>query len=170
MTAATGTRAAEPRAAQIEVLPSGGCEQEGILRDGRADSALMHKPFNSLSGFDSEELMTEGQIAVLPARHLLAARRTLTVADVSDIPIVPSPGGPATARTPPGPGPEIHGPRLAVDRACRRPLTDAPPVVTHLAWSAHSRSPPSSDNPYRHTAVTAHASEGEVVRARTGRR
>lgn len=73
--------AAEPDAADVEVLPSGTCEQEGMLRDGRADVALMHAPFNSLAGFDSEELMTEGQIAVLPAGHPLAARRTLSVAD-----------------------------------------------------------------------------------------
>ncbi len=59
--------AAEPGAAAIEVLPSGTCEQEGMLRDGRADVALMHTPFNSLTGFDSVELMTEGQVAILPA-------------------------------------------------------------------------------------------------------
>lgn len=42
--------AAEPDAAEIEVLPCGMCEQEGILRDGRADVALMHAPFNSSPG------------------------------------------------------------------------------------------------------------------------
>jgi hypothetical protein len=41
---------AEPGAAEIEVLPSGRCEQEEMLRDGRADVALMHAPFNSLAG------------------------------------------------------------------------------------------------------------------------
>ncbi|HEY3481388.1 MAG TPA: LysR family transcriptional regulator, partial [Streptomyces sp.] len=51
--------AAEPDAAEIEVLPSGMCEQEEMLRDGRADVALMHTPYNSLAGFDSEELLTE---------------------------------------------------------------------------------------------------------------
>jgi hypothetical protein len=46
--------AAGPDAAEVEALPSGTCEQEETLRDGRADVALMHAPFNSLAGFDSE--------------------------------------------------------------------------------------------------------------------
>ncbi|MFF3659523.1 LysR family transcriptional regulator [Streptomyces olivochromogenes] len=153
--------AAEPDAAEIEVLPCGMCEQEGMLRDGRADVALMHAPFNSLAGFDSEELMTEGQIAVLPAGHPLAARRTLSLADVSDVPDLPRARWPRHGTYPPGPGPEIHnqtqlaqlialGRTMAVFPDSARawlwtehtavPLTDAPPVVTHIAWPAHSRS------------------------------
>ncbi|MEU5094978.1 LysR family transcriptional regulator [Streptomyces sp. NPDC020996] len=153
--------AAEPDAAEIEVLPSGTCEQEEMLRDGRADVALMHKPFNSLAGFDSEELMTEGQIAVLPAGHPLATRTTLSLADVSDIPGLPLARWPRRGSYPPGPGPEIHdqtqlaqlialGRTVAVYPDSARawlwaehtavPLTDAPPVVTHIAWPAHSRS------------------------------
>ncbi|GGX69963.1 LysR family transcriptional regulator [Streptomyces minutiscleroticus] len=153
--------AAEPDAAEIEVLPSGTCEQEEMLRDGRADAALMHKPFNSLAGFDSEELMTEGQIAVLPAGHPLAAHRTLSLADVSNIPGLPLARWARNGIYPPGPGPEIHdqtqlaqlialGRTVAVFPDSARtwlwaehtavPLTDAPPVVTHIAWPAHSRS------------------------------
>ncbi|SCD97754.1 LysR substrate binding domain-containing protein [Streptomyces sp. BpilaLS-43] len=60
-----------------------------MLRDGRADVALMHAPFNSLTGFDSEELMTEGQIAVLPAGHPLAAHGSLSPADVVSVPTAP---------------------------------------------------------------------------------
>lgn len=153
--------AAEPDAAEIEVLPCGMCEQEGLLRDGRADVALMHAPFNSLAGFDSEELLTEGQIAVLPAGHPLAARRTLSLADISDVPDLPLARWPSHGTYPPGPGPEIHdqtqlaqlialGRTVAVLPDSARawlwadhtavPLTDAPPVVTHIAWPAHSRS------------------------------
>lgn len=153
--------AAEPDAAEIEVLPSGNCEQEEMLRDGRADVALMHKPFNSLAGFDSEELMTEGQIAILPAGHPLAAHKTLSLADVSDIPDLPLARWSRHGTYPPGPGPEIHdqtqlaqlialGRTVAVFPDSARawlwaehtavPLTDAPPVVTHIAWPAHSRS------------------------------
>ncbi|MFF4505383.1 LysR family transcriptional regulator [Streptomyces sp. NPDC001401] len=153
--------AAEPDAAEIEVLPCGFCEQEELLRDGRADVALMHAPFNSLAGFDSEVLMTEGQIAVLPAGHPLAARRTLSLADVSDIPDLPLARWPRHGTYPPGPGPEIRdqtqlaqlialGRTMAVFPDSARawlwaehtavPLTDAPPVVTHIAWPAHSRS------------------------------
>ena len=137
------------------------CEQEARLRDGSADAALMHAPFNSLAGFDSEELMTEGQIAILPAGHPLAARKTLTLADISDLPDLPLARWPSHGTYPPGPGPEIHdqsqlaqlialGRTLAILPESARawlwsehaavPLTDAPPVVTHIAWPAHSRS------------------------------
>jgi DNA-binding transcriptional LysR family regulator len=153
--------AAEPDAAEVEVLPSGTCEQGDMLRDGRADAALMHTPFNSLAGFDSEELLTEGQIAILPAEHPLAARRTLSMADVVDIPDLPLARWSRDGVFPPGPGPEIHdqtqlaqlialGRTVAIFPDSARswlwaehaavPLTDAPPVVTHIAWPAHSRS------------------------------
>ena len=153
--------AAEPDAAEIEVLPCGMCEQAELLRDGRADVALMHAPFNSLAGFDSEELMTEGQIAILPAGHPLAAHRTLSLADVTDVPDLPLARWPSHGTYPPGPGPEIHnqtqlaqlialGRTMAVFADSARawlwaehtavPLTDAPAVVTHIAWPAHSRS------------------------------
>ncbi|MFF2993653.1 LysR family transcriptional regulator [Streptomyces sp. NPDC057950] len=153
--------AAEPDAAEIEVLPCGMCEQEELLRDGRADVALMHTPFNSLAGFDSEPLLAEGQIAVLPARHPLAAREALSLADVSDVPGLPIARWPRHGTYPPGPGPEVHdqtqlaqlialGRTMAVFPDSARawlwaehsavPLTDAPPVVTHIAWPPHSRS------------------------------
>ncbi|WP_106976315.1 LysR family transcriptional regulator [Streptomyces rimosus] len=153
--------AAEPDAAEIEVLPSGTCEQEEMLRDGRADVALMHTPYNSLAGFDSEQLLTEGQIAILPAGHPLAAHQTLSLADISDIPDLPLARWPRHGTYPPGPGPEIHdqaqlaqlialGRTMAVFPDSARawlwaehtavPLTDAPPIVTHIAWPPHSRS------------------------------
>ncbi|MFH8577225.1 LysR family transcriptional regulator [Streptomyces zaomyceticus] len=154
--------AAEPDSAEIEVLPCGISEQEELLRDGRADVALMHTPWNSLAGFDSEALTTEGQVAVLPAGHLLAARATLSLADVRDVPDLPLARWPTHGTYAPGPGPEIHnqtqlaqlialGRTVAVVPDSARswlwaehtavPLTDAPPVVTHIAWPAHSRSP-----------------------------
>ncbi|MFF5760451.1 LysR family transcriptional regulator [Streptomyces longwoodensis] len=153
--------AAEPGAAEVEVLPSGTCEQGEMLRDGRADVALMHAPFNSLVGFDNEELMTEGQIAILPAGHPLAARGSLTVAEVTDVPDLPLARWARDGVYPPGPGPEIRdqtqlaqlialGRTVAVFPESARawlwaehtavPLTDASPVVTHIAWPAHSRS------------------------------
>jgi DNA-binding transcriptional LysR family regulator len=153
--------AAEPEAAEVEVLPSGTCEQEEMLRDGRADVALMHTPYNSLAGFDSEELLTEGQIAILPAGHPLAARKSLSLADVIDIPDLPLARWSRNGAYPPGPGPEVHdltqlvqlialGRTVAVfpesagfwlwAEHTAVPLTDAPMVVTHIVWPAHSRS------------------------------
>jgi DNA-binding transcriptional LysR family regulator len=133
-----------------------------MLRDGRADVALMQRPFDDLTGFDTEDLRTEQQVAILPAEHPLAARPALTMAEISAV------GGLPVARWPrpdggyePGPGPEIHelsqlaqlialGQTSAVLCASSRswlwsahravPLTDAPHVTTVLAWPAHSRS------------------------------
>ncbi|WP_329343436.1 LysR family transcriptional regulator [Streptomyces sp. NBC_00663] len=153
--------AVEPDSAEIEVLPCGLCEQEELLRDGRADVALMHTPWNSLAGFDSEALTTEGQIAVLPAGHPLATHKTLTLAEVRDLPDLPLARWPTRGVYAPGPGPEIHnqtqlaqlialGRTVAVVPDSARswlwaehtavPLTDAPSVVTHIVWPAHSRS------------------------------
>jgi len=154
--------AAEPDAAEIEVLLCGMGDQARMLRDGRADVALMQRPFDALAGFDTEDLLTEQQVAVLPAGHRLAARASLTMADISDVPDLP------IARWPrhdgsyePGPGPEIHdqtqlaqlialGHTAAVICASSRswlwsahaavPLIDAPHVTTVLAWPAHTRS------------------------------
>nr|WP_202524197.1 LysR family transcriptional regulator [Kitasatospora sp. SID7827] len=153
--------AAEPGAAEVEVLAGGFDEQERMLRDGRADAALLIVPFHSLAGFDSEELLTEGRMAVLPAGHPLAARTALTTAETADVPGLPLARWPRHGAYPPGPGPEVRdhtqlaqlialGRTMAVVPESARawlwhehatvPLTDAPPVTTHLAWPPHSRS------------------------------
>jgi DNA-binding transcriptional LysR family regulator len=153
---------AQPGAAEVDVLQCRMSDQEARLRDGSADVALMHVPFNSLAGFDSEELMSEGQLAVLPAGHPLATRETLSMADISDLPDLPPARWPRHGVYPPGPGPEIQdqtqlaqlvalGRTVGVVPESARawlwsehaaiPLTDAPRVVTHIAWPTHSRSP-----------------------------
>ncbi|MDG4831580.1 LysR family transcriptional regulator [Solwaraspora sp. WMMD1047] len=154
--------AAEQDAAEIEVLLCGMGDQARMLRDGRADVALMQRPFDALAGFDTEDLLTEQQVAILPAGHPLAARDALTMADISglpDLPVARWPGQDGSYE--PGPGPEIHdlsqlaqlialGRTSAVLCASSRswlwnahaavPLTDAPHVTTVLAWPPHSRS------------------------------
>lgn len=154
--------AAEPDAADIEVLLCGMGDQARMLRDGRADVALMQRPFHDLAGFDTEDLLTEEQVAILPAGHPLAARTSLTMADISDLADLPVARWPCRdGAYPPGPGPEIHdqsqlaqlialGHTVAVTCASARswlwsahvavPLTGASPVTTVLAWPAHSRS------------------------------
>jgi DNA-binding transcriptional LysR family regulator len=47
-------------------------ERSAMLRDGRADIALMHRPPNDLAGLDSEDLLAERPVVLLPARHPLA--------------------------------------------------------------------------------------------------
>lgn len=155
--------AAEPGADEIEVVLCGLGDQARMLRDGRADVALMQRPFDALAGFDTEDLLTEQQVAILPAGHPLAARTSLTMAEVTDLPGLPVARWPGPDGTyEPGPGPEIHdqsqlaqlialGHTMAVLCASSRtwlwdahaavPLTDSPLVSTVLAWPAHSRSP-----------------------------
>jgi DNA-binding transcriptional LysR family regulator len=154
--------AAEPGAVPVDVLLCGVGQQEGVLRDGRADVGLLHLPFDSAAGFDVEELTTEGQLAILPAGHPLAARRTLSMADVAAIPGLPMARWPGRdGGYPDGPGPEVrdHAQLLqliALGRAaavlpesCRHllgpdlttvPVPDAPRVTTVIAWPPHSRS------------------------------
>ncbi|MFC4628685.1 LysR family transcriptional regulator [Promicromonospora alba] len=157
------TAASQPGAPPVEVLLCEVGEQAGLLRDGSADVALMHRPVDDLAGFDTEDLSTEGQVAIVPARHPLAARAHLTLADVSVVPNLPIARWPRLDGTyPDGPGPEVHtqsqlaqlvalGKTLLVIPASSRawqwpehvavPVVDAPEITTVLAWPAGSRSP-----------------------------
>jgi DNA-binding transcriptional LysR family regulator len=153
----------EPGAAPIEILLCEVGEQAGLLRDGRADVALMHRPFDDFAGFDTEDLYVESQIALLPASHPLASRDRLTMAEVSDVPDLPIARWPRLDGSyPDGPGPEVHtqsqlaqlvslGLTLLVIPASSRawqwpdhvavPVVDAPEVTTVIAWPPGSHSP-----------------------------
>jgi DNA-binding transcriptional LysR family regulator len=154
--------AAEPDAAPVEVLLCGPGEQEPLLRNGRADVALLHRPFDSTAGLDIEELSTEGQVAVLPAGHPLSGRAQLRLADVSAVPDLPLPRWPRSDGTyPDGLGPQVRsheqlyqliglGRTMAVlpesvqlqlrDGHAVVPLVDAPVVTTVIAWPPQSTS------------------------------
>jgi DNA-binding transcriptional LysR family regulator len=154
--------AAEPGAVPVEVLLCGIGEQERLLRDGRADVALLHRPFDSTAGLDTEELSTDGQVVVLPAGHPLTGRSHLRMADVTELPGLPLPRWPNPDGTyPDGPGPQVRDHTqlfqlIALGRAsailpesCRAqlrgdlaavPVLDAPTVTTVIAWPPHSRS------------------------------
>ena len=154
--------AAEPGAVAVDVLLCGPAEQERLLRDGRADVALLHLPFDSTAGFDTEELYTEGQVVILPAEHPLTSRPHVRTADVAALPGLPLPRWPRHDGTyPDGPGAQVRDTAqlfqlIALGRAsavlpesCRAqlrgdlaavPVLDAPPVTTVIAWPPHSRS------------------------------
>jgi DNA-binding transcriptional LysR family regulator len=154
--------AAEPGAVAVDVQLCQPAEQERLLRDGRADVALLHRPYDSTAGFDTEELSTEGQIAVLPAGHDLTGRTSVRMAEVTALPGLPMPRWPGPDGTYlPGPGPEVHdngqllqlialGRTMAVLPESTRhqlssayvavPVVDAPPVTTVIAWPPQSRS------------------------------
>ena len=154
--------AAEPGAVTVDLLLCGVGEQERMLRDGRADVALLHLPFDSTAGFDTEELQTESQVVVVPAGHALTAGdrvRMTDVTELADLPLARWRG--RDGRYPQGPGPEVRDQAqlyqlVALGRACcvvpesvrsqlredlaAVPVPDAPPVTTVIAWPPHSRS------------------------------
>jgi len=143
----------------VDVELCGMGEQEQWLRDGRADVALLHRPFDSTAGLDVEELGTQGQVIILPSGHPLAARRSLLLTDVVDLPFVRWPRRDGTYSV--GPGPEVRDHEqmfqlVALGRAvtvvpeqvrhhlrwglAAVPALDAPAVTTVIAWPPHSRS------------------------------
>ncbi|MEV5954812.1 LysR family transcriptional regulator [Streptomyces sp. NPDC051987] len=154
--------AAEPDAVAVDLLLCGIGEQERMLRDGRADVALLHLPFDSTAGFDSEELLTEGQVLVVPSGHPLALREQVRTAEVGEPAGLPLARWPERdGRYPEGAGPEVRDQAqlyqlIALGRACcvvpesvrtllredltAVPVVDAPPVTTVIAWPPHSRS------------------------------
>ncbi|MBG0821675.1 LysR family transcriptional regulator [Planomonospora sp. ID91781] len=154
--------AAEPGAVSVDVVLCGPGEQARLLREGRADVALLHRPFDSTAGFDTEELSTERQVVVLPAGHPLALREHVHMADIAVLPDLPLPRWPDSGGAyPPGPGPQVRDHTqllqlVALGRACMIlpescrarlhgdlaavPVLDAPTVTTVIAWPSHSRS------------------------------
>ena len=154
--------AAEPDAVDVEVLLSPPGHQAPMLRDGRADVAILHRPFDDLSGLDTDPLVTEDQVLVLPAGHPASARASMTVAEATSIPGLPTPRWPhVDGSYPEGPGPELRDltqvlqlvrlGRTAIvlpesaradlrDGLAVVPLSDAPQVTTVIAWPPHSTS------------------------------
>ncbi len=151
--------AVEPGAVPVDVELCGMGQQEQWLRDGRADVALLHRPFDSTAGLDIEELGTQGQVIILPSGHPLATRRSLLLSDVVDLPFMRWPDKDGTY--PDGPGPEVRDHEqmfqlVALGRAvtvlpeqvrdhlrwslAAVPAPDAPSVTTVIAWPPHSRS------------------------------
>ncbi|MGO1399305.1 MAG: LysR family transcriptional regulator [Brevibacterium yomogidense] len=151
-----------PNAVPVEVVLCEVGEQAGLLRTGAADVALMHRPVDDLAGFETQDLLTEGQVAIVPATHPLASRDRVTMAEVATVPDLPMARWPRRDGTyPEGPGPEVRtqsqlaqlvalGRTLLVIPASSRawqwpqhaaiPVTDAPPITTVLAWPPHTRS------------------------------
>jgi DNA-binding transcriptional LysR family regulator len=128
-----------------------GADPAGMLRDGHADAALLYAPPNELSGLDSETLLTETPVAVLPASHPLAQRVSLRMADLAGENLHQKPADPGAMKSL---SELMHlialGRKIAVlPRVLTRPLrddlvtvpvADLPPVDLLLAWPAHSTS------------------------------
>ena len=159
--------AAEPGAVPVEVMLCGPGQQETLLRDGRADVGLLHRPFDVTTGLDVEELNRETQVLVLPAGHPLSLRDAVAHDDVAILAGLPLPRWPdADGAADDGPGPVVRDHTqllqlIALGRACAVlpesvlhqlgenlvsvPVPDAPVVTTVIAWPPHSRSRPVAD-------------------------
>lgn len=156
------TYAAQSGALPVEVLLCEVGEQRQVLREGRADAALVHSPYDVFGEFNSHEMVTEGQVAIVPKGHPLALSPRLAMVEVADVPGLPIARWPRhDGSYPPGPGPEVHtqsemaqlvslGRALLVIPESSRawqwpdhvavPVLDAPLVTTLLAWPASARS------------------------------
>jgi hypothetical protein len=75
------------------------------------------RPFDSTAGFDTEELCTEGQVVILPARAPLTGRAHMRMADVTVLPGLLMPRWPG----PDGTDPDGHGPRIRDHAGLVRP-------------------------------------------------
>ncbi|WP_406144535.1 LysR family transcriptional regulator [Streptomyces sp. NBC_01012] len=72
----------QPGARQVDILFGGATDRVERLHDGRADVALLHTPFDDLTGLAYETLHVEGRVAILPCEHRLASRTELRLADL----------------------------------------------------------------------------------------
>jgi DNA-binding transcriptional LysR family regulator len=156
------TYAAEPDAVGVDVILCGPGQQGQMLREGQADVALLHAPFDSLAGLDYEALSTEGQVVLLPAGHPLTGRAEVSIDEVSDLPGLPQPRWPRPDGSyPDGRGPQVRDQSqllqlvalgrasvIAPESVCANlrndvvaiPVADAPHVTTVIAWPPQSRS------------------------------
>ncbi|MFB7843496.1 LysR family transcriptional regulator [Microbacterium sp. NPDC056052] len=154
--------AAEPGAVAIEVTLGGPGQPETLLRTGRADVALLQRPYDETIGLDTEDLHTEQQVLVVPADHPVAVRPHLSLAEADALADLPLPRWPEPDGSyPEGPGPQVRdhtqllqlislGLACAVapeslqsqlrDGHAMVPLSDAPAVTTVIAWPPHSTS------------------------------
>ncbi len=159
--------AATPSPVIVEVMLCGPGEPETLLRNGSADVALLHHPYDTTAGLDTEPLHTEQQILVLPAGHPLSTRPQISITEIDTLTDLPLPRWPRRDGTyPEGPGPRVRDHTqltqlITLGRACALmpeslraelrddhaviPVPDAPPVTTVIAWPPHSKSKPIAD-------------------------
>jgi len=163
---------AQPEALPVEIVFSIG-GRAAMLRDGRADVALLHSPQNDLTGLDAEKLFTEPQVVVLPEGHRLAQLPVVCLADLAGETMPRWPGKPgghadglvvsdagqlmqliALGRMVAVVGESVRG-RLHSGLLCR-PVADAPAATVVIAWPRSSTS--------RHVAAFVRAAAAAAQR------
>lgn len=141
----------EPHATEVDVHTCRPGEQPALLRRGAADVAFVHgsqRDRDDLDGLDTELLLVEPQVAVLPLGHRLAGARYTRMADVADelMPVEQLLTNPQQALQLVALGraalllPASAHSQLRHDVVCV-PVVDAAPVELLLAWSAEHRAP-----------------------------
>jgi len=122
-----------------------------MLREGRADVALLYASPDELRGLDTETLLTDAPVAVLPITHPLARRASLQMADLAGERLHSKPTDPSAMQSLSA---LMHlialGRKVAVlprvlttplrDDLTTVPVEDVPPSDLILAWPAHSTS------------------------------
>ncbi|MER6304010.1 LysR family transcriptional regulator [Kitasatospora sp. NPDC001539] len=126
----------------VDVLPLRWWEQDAPLRDGRAHIGFLRRPFDA-TGLRTVPIGRETKVACLPVTHPLAARRSLTSADLDGEPVLDArtrrtssleekfelvASGQGIALVPVSITGSYSRPDLAY-----LPVTDSPPVETCLA-------------------------------------
>jgi DNA-binding transcriptional LysR family regulator len=141
----------EPDVLPIEVVFGG--DRALMLREGQADAALLYAPPDDVRGLDTETLLTEAPVAVLPGSHPLSHQASLRMADLAGENLHKH--NPTDASAMGSISELMHlialGRTVAVlpqslttplrDDLTTVPVTDIPPSVLLLAWPAHSTSP-----------------------------
>ena len=141
----------ESGALPIDVVFAG--DRVSMLHEGHADAALVYTPSDDIRGLDTETLLSEAPVAVLPASHPLARRPSLRMSDLENETLHEhDPSDPGAV----GSLSELMhlialGRKVAVlprsltmplrDDLTTVPTVDVPPNVLMLAWPAHSTSP-----------------------------
>ncbi|WP_188194983.1 LysR family transcriptional regulator [Nonomuraea sp. SYSU D8015] len=142
---------AHPDAVEVELVLCGVAERARLLRDGTADVAFLHAPYEDLTEFDSEPLRVEGSVAVMPPGHRLASRHIVRMAELETDPTPCWPGRHADVKDPATlmqlvalgrlivVAPESVRDHLRRDLACV-PVADGAPTTVVLAWTEGTRS------------------------------
>jgi len=141
----------EPDVLPIEVVFGG--DRARMLCEGQADAALLYAPPDDVRGLDTETLLSETPVAVLPVSHPLAHRANLRMADLAGENLHKH--NPTDASAVGSISELMHlialGRKVAVlPQSLTTPLrddlttvavTDIPPSVLLLGWPANSTSP-----------------------------
>ncbi|MBF8190532.1 LysR family transcriptional regulator [Nonomuraea sp. K274] len=142
---------AHPEAVEVDVVVCAVAERARMLRDGTADVAFLHTPYEDLTGFDSEPLREEGSVAIMHPDHALAGRPFLRLADLDADPTPcwpgahPDIGDAATLMQLIALGRLVAVAPVSVSDYLRRdlvavPVVDGVPTTVVLAWPELTRS------------------------------